>query len=40
MSAGTWQEARHTDGRVYYWNTVTKETRWTQPEEAVSMAEM
>ncbi|KAF2842414.1 hypothetical protein M501DRAFT_998702 [Patellaria atrata CBS 101060] len=29
---GLWQEARHSDGRTYYYNTQTKVTQWTKPE--------
>ncbi|KAF2094827.1 hypothetical protein NA57DRAFT_79996 [Rhizodiscina lignyota] len=31
-SPGLWQEARAEDGRVYYWNTSTKEVSWAKPE--------
>ncbi|PQE25746.1 formin binding protein [Rutstroemia sp. NJR-2017a BBW] len=34
-----WQEARNADGRVYYYNTITKETQWTKPEELMTPAE-
>lgn len=37
--SGLWQEARHTDGRVYYYNTQTKATQWTKPEELMTPAE-
>lgn len=35
-----WQEARAADGRVYYYNTLTKATQWTKPEEMMSAAEV
>lgn len=35
-----WQEARHVDGRVYYFNTQTKATQWTKPEALMSEAEV
>jgi pre-mRNA-processing factor 40 len=35
-----WQEARNADGRVYYYNTITKATQWTKPEELMSPAEV
>lgn len=35
-----WKEARAGDGRVYYYNTVTKETQWTKPEEMMSAQEV
>jgi pre-mRNA-processing factor 40 len=35
-----WQEARNADGRVYYYNTITKETQWTKPEELMTPAEV
>jgi hypothetical protein len=34
-----WQEARNADGRVYYYNTITKATQWTKPEELMTPAE-
>lgn len=37
---GLWQEARNTDGRVYYYNTQTKATQWTKPIELMSPAEV
>ena len=35
-----WQEARNADGRAYYYNTVTKATQWTKPEELMTPAEV
>ena len=37
---GLWQEARNADGRVYYYNTITKATQWTKPEELMTPAEV
>lgn len=37
---GLWQEARNADGRVYYYNTVTKATQWTKPEELMTPVEV
>ncbi|KAK8240261.1 formin binding protein-like protein [Phyllosticta capitalensis] len=37
--AGVWQKAHAPDGREYYYNTVTKATQWTRPEEDLSPAE-
>jgi pre-mRNA-processing factor 40 len=34
-----WQEARNADGRVYYYNTITKATQWNKPEELMTLAE-
>ncbi|RKF62712.1 Pre-mRNA-processing protein prp40 [Erysiphe neolycopersici] len=34
-----WSEARNAEGRVYYYNTVTKVTQWTKPEELMTPAE-
>ncbi|KAI9674780.1 MAG: hypothetical protein M1817_001684 [Caeruleum heppii] len=36
---GLWQEARNADGRVYYYNSQTKETQWTKPLELMTPAE-
>ncbi len=35
-----WSEARNADGRVYYYNTVTKATQWTKPEDLMTPAEV
>jgi pre-mRNA-processing factor 40 len=35
-----WQKARNADGRVYYYNTVTKATQWTKPEDLMTPAEV
>jgi len=35
-----WQEARNPEGRVYYYNTVTKAVQWTKPEELMTPAEV
>ena len=37
---GSWQEARAEDGRVYYYNKVTKKTTWTKPLDLLSPAEV
>jgi WW domain len=37
---GLWQEARNPEGRVYYYNTITKATQWTKPEELMTPAEV
>jgi pre-mRNA-processing factor 40 len=37
---GLWQEARNSDGRVYYYNTITKATQWTKPEDLMTPAEV
>ena len=37
---GLWSEARNAEGRVYYYNTVTKATQWTKPPELMSPAEV
>jgi pre-mRNA-processing factor 40 len=37
---GLWSEARNADGRVYYYNTITKATQWTKPEELMTPAEV
>jgi hypothetical protein len=36
---GLWQEARNSDGRIYYYNTITKATQWTKPEELMTLVE-
>ena len=33
MGKASWQEYKTNDGRVYYYNTVTKESRWEKPTE-------
>jgi hypothetical protein len=35
-----WQEACNADGRVYYYNTITKATQWTKPEDLMTPAEV
>ncbi len=35
-----WSEARNAEGRVYYYNTVTKATQWTKPTELMTPAEV
>ena len=37
---GLWSEARNADGRVYYYNTVTKATQWTKPTDLMTPAEV
>lgn len=37
---GLWQEARNPEGRTYYYNTITKATQWTKPEELMTPAEV
>lgn len=37
---GLWSEARNAEGRVYYYNTVTKATQWTKPLELMTPAEV
>lgn len=32
-TSGQWKEFTAPDGRKYYYNKVTKESRWTMPEE-------
>ena len=39
-SPGLWQEARNSEGRVYYYNTITKATQWTKPEDLMTPAEV
>ena len=42
MSApqGLWREASNAEGRVYYYNTVTKATQWTKPLELMGPQEV
>lgn len=35
-----WQEAKNADGRIYYYNTITKATQWTKPEDLMTPAEV
>jgi pre-mRNA-processing factor 40 len=35
-----WQEHRTPDGRAYYYNSTTRATQWTKPEELMSPAEV
>ena len=35
-----WQEHRTPDGRSYFYNTITKVTQWTKPEEMMGAAEV
>ena len=37
--ASLWQEARTPDGRSYYYNAETRETRWQKPEELLTPVE-
>ncbi|KAK5073856.1 U1 snRNP protein [Lithohypha guttulata] len=37
--AGLWQEARAPDGRLYYYNTQTKETSWQKPQDLMTPVE-
>jgi pre-mRNA-processing factor 40 len=34
-----WREARAPDGRTYFYHTLTKETKWTKPEELLTPLE-
>lgn len=36
----TWQEHRTQDGRSYFYNSITRVTQWTKPEELMSPAEV
>lgn len=38
--AVAWQEHRTPDGRAYYYNTLTKQTQWTKPEDMMTGAEV
>ena len=35
-----WQEARNSDGRVYYYNVQTKATQWAKPVELMTLIEV
>ena len=35
-----WREASNNEGRVYYYNTVTKATQWTKPVDLMSPQEV
>ncbi|KAK9448763.1 uncharacterized protein V1518DRAFT_418161 [Limtongia smithiae] len=37
--ASAWREHKTTDGRVYFYNIVTKESRWTKPDELLTAKE-
>lgn len=37
---GLWSEARNPEGRVYYYNTITKATQWTKPADLMTLAEV
>ncbi|PSR99435.1 hypothetical protein BD289DRAFT_40000 [Coniella lustricola] len=37
--AAAWQEHRTPDGRVYYYNPISKQTQWTKPEDMMTPAE-
>lgn len=36
---GRWEEARDEHGDVYYWHTITKETRWKDPKMQASLSQ-
>jgi pre-mRNA-processing factor 40 len=40
MAPPLWSEARNAEGRVYYYNTITKATQWTKPEDLMTPAEV
>lgn len=35
-----WQEHRTPEGRAYYYNSTTKTTQWTKPEEMLTPVEV
>jgi len=39
-SPALWSQASTPEGRIYYYNTQTKETQWTKPLELMSPAEV
>lgn len=40
VAPALWSEARNAEGRVYYYNTITKATQWTKPEDLMTPAEV
>lgn len=40
MSAFEWSEHRAPDGRTYYYNSVTKESRWDKPDSLKTPGEV
>lgn len=40
MVPNLWQEASNADGRIYYYNTVTKVTQWDKPVELMTPVEV
>jgi pre-mRNA-processing factor 40 len=40
QAAAAWQEHHTPDGRAYYYNSATKVTQWTKPEDLMSTAEV
>jgi hypothetical protein len=38
--AAIWQEARNTEGRVYYYNVQTKATQWAKPVDLMTPVEV
>jgi hypothetical protein len=39
-TSALWSEARNAEGRVYYFNTITKATQWEKPEDLMTPAEV
>lgn len=39
-AVGLWSQATTHEGRVYFYNTVTKATQWTKPLELMTPAEV
>ena len=40
VGGAAWTEHRTPDGRVYYYNAMTKVTQWTKPEDMMTPAEV